>query len=417
MKLWIKLAMVGLIALMIFAACGSDDKDNNGPANPATTTGTTNANGEATLSVGSYSVDATVTNVDHTGLANIGLTAYLSQDNVVVVAVDPAGTRYPSIVTAALASSAKMGGQSRIQSPDDIAKVALDANIIMYPVQLGVYSFDPEPNGIDEFISNSWTVETWHDGTLSDLYNLTDSVTLYTDFAFMHLSQAVATAMGTSIRTAVFVPDEIADFPTFASLFGYTFHIFEGDTLHFATISYNNGGFPMLYIDNVVAHRDFWGQFTLIWGENPHDLDSHLWTPKYGADSTRYHICYYRRGYQGEAPFADLDVDDVTSFGPEHVTIYEPYTGVYTYAIYHYSGSGTLATSNASVSLLKPNGTVQTFNVPTDTTGVGAHWWWWVCSIDGTTGTVTSINTLHADPPYPDEIAGMPSKPVYTNEQ
>ena len=415
MKLWIKIAMVGLIALMVFTACGSDNKDSG---SPATATGTTNASGMATLNVGSYSVDASVTDASSTGLANIGLTAYLSQDNVVLIAVDPAGNRYPSIATVATSSSAKMGSPSRVESPNEIAKVSLDATIIMYPIQLGVYGFNPEPSGVDEFISNSWTAETWHDGTLSDLFDLGDSLTEFTDYAFVHLSSSVATAMGTTIRTAVFIPDEIDNFPTFASLFGYTFHIFEGDTLHFAQVSYNNVAIPMFYIDNVTAHRDFWAQFTLIWGQDPADLDSHLWTPRYGVDSTRYHICYYRRGYQDEAPYADLDVDDVTSYGPEHVTIYEPYTGVYTYAIYHYSGSGTLATSGANVSLLKPNGSVQTFTVPTDTIGVGSHWWWWVCSIDGTSGEVTTINTLHADPPYPDEIAaGMPSKPVYSNEQ
>lgn len=419
MKLWIKLAMVGLIALLVFAACGSDDKDEDGPSNPASTTGTTNANGLATLNVGSYSVDATVTDPGSAGLANIGLTAYLSHDNVVVVAVDPAGTRYPSIATAALAGSGKMSNPSHIQSPDDITRVALEATIIMYPIQLGVYGFNPEPNGIDEFISNSWTVETSYEGTLSDLYNLSDTLTYFTDFFFVHLSSEVATAMGTSIRTAAFVPDEIADFPTFASLFGYTFHIFEGDTLNFATITYNNGSFPMLYIDNVVAHRNFWAQFTLVWGENPSDLDSHLWTPHFSyPDSVLHHIYFGRRGNVDGPPFADLDVDDVTSFGPEHVTIYEEYTGVYTYAIYHWGGSGTIASSNASVSLLKPDGTVQSFSVPSDTAGVGSHWWWWVCTVNGTTGEVTTINTLHEDPPYPDYAADMQrTKPEYKNEQ
>jgi hypothetical protein len=168
---------------------------------------------------------------------------------------------------------------------------------------------------------------------------------------------------------------------------------------------------PIINIDNVIMHRNFWAQFTLIWGENPHDLDSHLWTPRMGSDSTAWHICYYRRGYVDEIPYANLDVDDVTSFGPEHVTIYQHVPGVYTYAVYHYSGDGTIATSNARVTLLKPDGSVQAFNVPTDTTGVGDNWWWHVCTVNGTTGEVTTINRLVSTPPLPDQLlATMPPK-------
>jgi hypothetical protein len=412
MKLWTKILMLGLIALVAFAACSKDDDD---AGNPATATGTTNADGLATLNIGSYTVDATVTDTSDAGLADIGLTAYLSGENVVLMASDASGDMYPSIATVALGGSAKMGAPSRVQSPEGIASVALEATIIMVPVQLGVYTFEPEPSGMDEFIANGWTQETWFDGSLSDLYNIADTSDTFEDAIFIHLSSTVATAMGTDIRTAVFIPSEIGDFPTFASLLGYNLLIFEGDTLHYSLMAYDNVPLPIFYIDNVTAHRDFWAQFTLVWGLNPSDIDSHLWTPRYGVDSTRYHIYYADRGEAESDPYADLDVDDVTSYGPEHMTIYEPYPGVYTYAIYHFSGSGTIETSEAVVSLLKPNGTVQTFSVPTDVPNVESYWWWWVCTIDGTTGEVETINELHEDPPLGFYVQGMPSKPVNEN--
>jgi len=157
-------------------------------------------------------------------------------------------------------------------------------------------------------------------------------------------------------------------------------------------------------------NRNFWGQFTLVWGLDPTDLDSHLWTPPHGVGNAVYHVCYYRRGSQTSDPFADLDVDDVSSYGPEHVTIYQPYTGTYTYAVHDYSGNGLLTTSNASVTLLKPNGAVQTFNVPTSWPGVQPNWWWIVCRVNGETGAVTTVDSLSATPPLPDVLKSEPTK-------
>ena len=68
-------------------------------------------------------------------------------------------------------------------------------------------------------------------------------------------------------------------------------------------------------------------RIVLEWGENPSDLDSHLWTP------TGAHIYYVTRGSLNSAPFVNLDVDDVTSYGPETVTIRTLEAGTYTYVL------------------------------------------------------------------------------------
>lgn len=71
----------------------------------------------------------------------------------------------------------------------------------------------------------------------------------------------------------------------------------------------------------------------LTWGEFPRDIDSHLHTPD-GA-----HVYYAAKGSLSVAPFASLDVDDVTGFGPEVTTIRRPKVGIYRFYLHNYSRS------------------------------------------------------------------------------
>jgi hypothetical protein len=71
----------------------------------------------------------------------------------------------------------------------------------------------------------------------------------------------------------------------------------------------------------------------LTWGENPRDIDSHLRTPD-GA-----HVFYAAKGTLTGAPYASLDVDDVTGFGPEVTTIRRPKTGIYRFYLHNFSGT------------------------------------------------------------------------------
>jgi hypothetical protein len=147
-------------------------------------------------------------------------------------------------------------------------------------------------------------------------------------------------------------------------------------------------------------NRDFWLQFTLTWGENPWDLDSHLFTPEIPGDpdTIAYHVYYASPGNAQFPPYADLDVDDVTSFGPEHITVWDEFPGTYSYAIYHYSGTGTIVTSEAQVGVLMPDGTLQSFSVPTDASA-SSNYWWHVCNVDGETGVITAVDTIAASTP------------------
>jgi hypothetical protein len=140
-------------------------------------------------------------------------------------------------------------------------------------------------------------------------------------------------------------------------------------------------------------------RLVLTWGESPSDLDSHLWLPT----DRPFHIYYSRRGNLLDCPFAGLDTDDTTSFGPETITISQRFPGTYTYAVHNFSGSPDITTSQAQVQVFDSSGLVATYTVPTEGTGS----WWNVLSIDGETGGITEVNTIGDDPaPYEDSDLG-----------
>lgn len=71
----------------------------------------------------------------------------------------------------------------------------------------------------------------------------------------------------------------------------------------------------------------------LTWGDSPSDVDSHLMTPD------GKHIYFSEKGHLASHPFANLDVDDTDSFGPEVVTIRKLMIGTYHYGVHNYSGT------------------------------------------------------------------------------
>jgi len=129
-------------------------------------------------------------------------------------------------------------------------------------------------------------------------------------------------------------------------------------------------------------------RLVINWGENPRDLDSHLLTPLIEGDVR--HVYYSNKGEVDRSPYAQLDVDDTTSYGPETITISRFFPGVYHYYIYLYAGTGSLMTSQAVVNLYGSTGLLRTLEVPT--AGAGAYWH--VAAIDGTTGAIQLINQI-----------------------
>ena len=111
----------------------------------------------------------------------------------------------------------------------------------------------------------------------------------------------------------------------------------------------------------------------LTWGSNPRDLDAHLTGPNV-SDAGRFHVFYpsTSRGNSDNAPFAKLDVDNTSGFGPETITITRMNSGVYRYSVHDYTNrssatSTELGSSGAKVELYLPSGELsgpRTFYVP-----------------------------------------------------
>jgi len=103
-------------------------------------------------------------------------------------------------------------------------------------------------------------------------------------------------------------------------------------------------------------------QITLTWGQNPRDLDSHL-TARLNGNTT-FHVYYSSKGSFSSAPYANLDTDDTTSYGPEVTSISRLRQGTYRYSVRHFAGSGTIETSGAEVNLVIPSVGIYRFTPP-----------------------------------------------------
>jgi hypothetical protein len=135
---------------------------------------------------------------------------------------------------------------------------------------------------------------------------------------------------------------------------------------------------------------------TLTWGYSPSDLDSHL----VGEGSHNFHVYYSNQTYSyGGQTICNLDYDDTSSYGPEHVTLIVDEDDVYYYYIYNYSSSYGMTTSGAKITVEQNNVKIAEFNVPTDLSD--ARYWNVFAIKDGRiipNNTITSSpNTSYAD--------------------
>lgn len=109
----------------------------------------------------------------------------------------------------------------------------------------------------------------------------------------------------------------------------------------------------------------------LTWGALPNDLDSHM----LGANMSD-HIAYYNQGSLTAAPFVGLDVDDVTSYGPEVTTISKIAMGrTYRFFVHSFPAWETpgQTASPAKVELFV-DGVATVFTPPPGET-TSTHWW------------------------------------------
>jgi uncharacterized protein YjdB len=128
----------------------------------------------------------------------------------------------------------------------------------------------------------------------------------------------------------------------------------------------------------------------LTWGATPSDLDSHLTGPLSGGG--RFHVYYASSGSLNSSPWASLDRDDTSSFGPETITITQEFPGVYRYSIHDYSNRGSssstaMANSGAKVEVYRGAVRIAQYFVPS---GVGTLW----TVFELNNGVLTPINAM-----------------------
>lgn len=130
----------------------------------------------------------------------------------------------------------------------------------------------------------------------------------------------------------------------------------------------------------------------LTWGETPADLDSHLTGPQ--PNGARFHVYFNAPAhYLNGMINAALDHDDVNSYGPETVSIYNLSQGTYRYSVHDFTNrnagySMALSNSAAQVRVYQGSILVAAFNVPANTEGT----LWTVFEI--TDGQFLPVNSL-----------------------
>ncbi len=132
-------------------------------------------------------------------------------------------------------------------------------------------------------------------------------------------------------------------------------------------------------------------RIVLTWGPAPRDLDSHLWIPSAGRMAE---VFFADRGSLGAPPFAALDVDDTSGYGPETVTIARGAPGRCLYAVHNFSGDLSIAASGARVIFLQGDRVVQAFTPPP-----GDGRWWHVLNFDCDSGAIETVNAWSNTPP------------------
>ena len=136
----------------------------------------------------------------------------------------------------------------------------------------------------------------------------------------------------------------------------------------------------------------------LTWGAAPSDLDSHLYVPN------GYEVYFNAQGSLLNSPYADLDLDDTTGFGPENITVVKRMKGTYQYFVHNWSGtfSPGMTGSPAKVELIR-NGITTSYSPPP--TGEGTNPYWHVFNVTVNEETcvvsIVPINAWLASPPTP----------------
>lgn len=154
---------------------------------------------------------------------------------------------------------------------------------------------------------------------------------------------------------------------------------------------------------------------SLTWGAEPSDLDTHWYIPAtWTTDYDTYRIYYGNQGNMGTEPYATLDTDDTSSYGPEVITGTRFYNGTLQYWVHNYSSdtSSGLQASGASVQL-EVAGNLYQYNAADVTlTDADQSGWWHVfdLNISESGASIGVESVMEFQPQYTDGIIHSGSK-------
>ena len=135
----------------------------------------------------------------------------------------------------------------------------------------------------------------------------------------------------------------------------------------------------------------------LTWGAVPTDLDAQL----YDAQEPHAHL-YWPYSGDGNSPIPDtsLDLDDVTSYGPENIRIGQLHPGPGVYYEYWVDNFSEVTTNEAATVKVFVGGNPTPVKTYYHTFGAEDVWGWHVFDIHATTGVIVDVNDFAGNVPY-----------------
>lgn len=120
-------------------------------------------------------------------------------------------------------------------------------------------------------------------------------------------------------------------------------------------------------------------RIVLTWGSTPRDLDSHFFGPNTAGGGSFHTYFHNKNYYYGNNNIVNLDLDDISSYGPETTTLKQiNKSGTYSFYVHDYTNrtltsSRSLSSSGAKV-VVYINGKLSgTFHVPANKGGTVWH--------------------------------------------
>ncbi len=377
------LLLVVFLAAMFIMGCEETD-DEESKAIPGYAAGTTASDGSLILTTDFVKVTTAVKDGNGTPLEGASVSVFQGEE-VVLIYAEKAGY-YPWYSIQPFTESALLGfeDENAIRYDPELNVAALTVNLVLPTAGSYVYNYSSDMVYIQQFYEDEGFQKVCADGNLEAIFTkISDNSDIG---SAMRVYGSAASISGASSINLSLISSGINQVIFDQMMFSFT-SLYDDDVLGycFYTVKMNGSTYamPIIHIGELVSEgsaSDF--KIVLEWGENPRDLDLHVWTPP--INDVVHEIYYGNRGDADNFPYIWLDTDDVSSYGPEVVTIVQAYDGNYTIAIRDYpGGTGTLATSGAKIKIFQNRQLLHAINVPT-TQYAEDGWWWYVGKIDPT---------------------------------